>query len=116
MAVSVRLDPLMEKELELSAKRQGVTKSQFIITALERALGRKDPYKLLMEITAETAGQEEREPTPDENLSPFKAATRAKVKAKYETQQAEWLAYQEAKKAAMNKGETHPPAVHGATA
>ena len=59
MAVSVRLDPLMEKELELSAKRQGVTKSQFIISALERALGRKDPYKLLMQIKADakTAGE-----------------------------------------------------------
>jgi len=57
MAVSVRLDPLMEKELELSAKRQGITKSQFIIAALERALGRKDPYKLLLEVTGETAKQ-----------------------------------------------------------
>ena len=55
MAVSVRLDPLMEKELELFAKRQGITKSQFIIAALERALGRKDPYKLLLEVTAEGA-------------------------------------------------------------
>jgi predicted DNA-binding protein len=55
MAVSVRLDPLMEKELEHSAKRQGITKSQFIIAALERALGRKDPYKLLLEVKAETA-------------------------------------------------------------
>lgn len=57
MAVSVRLDPLMEKEVELSAKRQGITKSQFIIAALERALGRKDPYKLLLEVTGETAKQ-----------------------------------------------------------
>ena len=39
MAVSVRMDPLLEKELELAASRQGVTKSQFIIDAVERALG-----------------------------------------------------------------------------
>ena len=57
MAVSVRLDPLMEKELELSAKRQGITKTQFIVAALERALGRKDPYKLLLEVKSETALQ-----------------------------------------------------------
>jgi len=57
MAVSVRLDPLMEKELELSAKRQGITKSQFIIAALEKALGRKDPYKLLLEAKAEVERQ-----------------------------------------------------------
>ena len=53
MAVSVRMDPLMEKELELAAKRKGVTKSQFIIEAVERALGRKDPYQLLMQAKAE---------------------------------------------------------------
>jgi predicted DNA-binding protein len=55
MAVSVRLDPLMEKELELSAKQQGITKSQFIIAALERALGRKNPYALMMQAKAEAA-------------------------------------------------------------
>ena len=47
MAVSVRMNPLMEKELELAAKRKGVTKSQFIIDAVERALGRKNPYALM---------------------------------------------------------------------
>ena len=40
MAVSVRMSPLLEKELELAAQRKGVTKSQFIIEAVERALGR----------------------------------------------------------------------------
>ena len=53
MAVSVRMDPLMEKELELAAKRKGVTKSQFIIDAVERSLGRKDPYALMMQLKAE---------------------------------------------------------------
>ncbi len=58
MAVSVRMDPLMEKELELAAKRKGVTKSQFIIDAVERALGRKDPYALMMQFKSEEARPE----------------------------------------------------------
>ncbi len=53
MAVSVRMNPLMERELELAAKRKGVTKSQFIIDAVERALGRKDPYALMVQLKAE---------------------------------------------------------------
>ena len=57
MAVSLRMDPLLEKELELAAKRKGITKSQFIVEAVERALGRKNSYELMMSLQAE----EERE-------------------------------------------------------
>ena len=53
MAVSVRMDPLLEKELELAARRKGVTKSQFIVDAVERALGRKNAYELMMALKAE---------------------------------------------------------------
>ena len=53
MAVSVRMDPLLEKQLAQAALRQGVTKSQFIINAVERALGRKNPYELMMALKAE---------------------------------------------------------------
>ncbi len=53
MTVSVRMDPLLEKELDLAARRQGVTKSQFIIDAVERALGRRNPYELMMALKAE---------------------------------------------------------------
>ena len=53
MTISVRMDPLLEKELELAAKRQGVTKSQFVIGAVERALGRRNPYELMMALKAE---------------------------------------------------------------
>ena len=53
MAVSVRMNPLLEKELELASKRRGITKSQFIIEAVERSLGRKDPYKLMVALQAE---------------------------------------------------------------
>jgi RHH-type rel operon transcriptional repressor/antitoxin RelB len=94
MAVSVRLEPLLEKELELTAKRMGVTKSQFIVSALERALGRKNPYDLLVKVNAEA-----REPLAEspEDMSPTKVAIRSKLKAKHEASQADWLAYQEAK-------------------
>ncbi len=53
MAVSVRMDPLLEKELELAAQRKGITKSQFIVDAVERALGRKNPYDLMVALKAE---------------------------------------------------------------
>ena len=43
MAVSVRMNALLEKELEQAAQRKGITKSQFIIDAVESALGRKTP-------------------------------------------------------------------------
>ena len=55
MAVSVRMNPLLEKELELAAKRRGITKSQFIIEAVERSLGRRDPYQLMVDLQAEEA-------------------------------------------------------------
>ena len=55
MAVSVRMEPLLEKELELAAQRQGVTKSQFIIDAVQRALGRKNPYELMLKVKQEMA-------------------------------------------------------------
>ena len=58
MAVSVRMDPLLERELELAAKRKGMTKSQFIIEAVERSLGRKNPYELMVALKAEESRPE----------------------------------------------------------
>jgi RHH-type rel operon transcriptional repressor/antitoxin RelB len=49
------MDPLLEKQLELAAQRQGITKSQFIIDAVERALGGKNPYVLMLQAKAEMA-------------------------------------------------------------
>lgn len=69
MAVSVRLEPILEKELELTAKRLGVTKSQFIVSALEKALGRKNPYELLLKVKAEAVAQE---PGPQAGEGDFK--------------------------------------------
>jgi RHH-type rel operon transcriptional repressor/antitoxin RelB len=96
MAVSVRLEPLLEKELELAAKRLGVTKSQFIVSALERALGRQDPYALLLKVQAEV--QEAGPDSSHEPLSPTKTAIRAKLQAKHDASRADWLAFQEARK------------------
>lgn len=53
MAVSVRMEPILERELELAARRKGITKSQFIIEAVQRALGRKNPYELMNALKAE---------------------------------------------------------------
>lgn len=53
MAVSVRMDPLLERELDAAARRRGITKSQFIIEAVEKALGRRNPYELLQQLRAE---------------------------------------------------------------
>jgi predicted DNA-binding protein len=53
MTVSVRMNPLLENELEQAAKRQGVSKSQFVIDAVERALGRRNTYELMMTFKAE---------------------------------------------------------------
>ena len=76
MAVSVRMDPLLERELELAAKRKGVTKSQFIVEAVERALGRADPYQLMLQVKAEIAA------APD---TPALAAAFAGEELPYET-------------------------------
>jgi hypothetical protein len=55
MPLSVRMEPMLEHELEMAAKRRGITKSQFIIEAVERALGRVDSRELLREVKARYA-------------------------------------------------------------
>lgn len=50
MAVSVRLDPLIEAKLTQQATLLGVTKSDFIKDALERVLGMKNPATLLKQV------------------------------------------------------------------
>ncbi len=50
MAVSVRLDPLLEAKLTQQAALLGVTKSEFIKDALERVLGTKNPASLLEQV------------------------------------------------------------------
>jgi predicted DNA-binding protein len=50
MAVSVRLDPLLEAKLTQQASLLGITKSDFIKDAIERVLGITDPAALLREV------------------------------------------------------------------
>ena len=47
MAVSVRLDPVIEAKLTQQANLLGITKSDFIKDAIERVLGMKNPAATL---------------------------------------------------------------------
>jgi len=119
MAVSVRMDPLLEKDLEQAARRQGITKSQFIVDAVQHALGRKNPYDLLLQVQGQTVPQvcEQTVPYPirtpvaintktdvneatarmhdDPTLS---ARMRQKLRIKHAASIRDWLAYQDARK------------------
>lgn len=50
MALSVRLDPVLEARVEQEAKRLGISKSDLVKDALEMRLGLKNPYDLLRQI------------------------------------------------------------------
>lgn len=103
MAVSVRMDPLMEKELELAAKRRGITKSQFIIDAVERALGRRDPLALLHQVKEEFApyrverGASEATGADDSPPDEQRDLLREKLRAQHAAHQADYAAYLKAK-------------------
>ncbi|NJS39918.1 MAG: phosphonate C-P lyase system protein PhnH [Rhodobacteraceae bacterium] len=92
------MDPLLERELELAAKQQGITKSQFIVDAVERALGRKDPYKLLLEIKKEYGldslpprrRRAAEKPAPDETTGD---RVRKVLRAKHEASMRDWVAF-----------------------
>ena len=93
MAVSVRMDPLLEKELELAAKRKGITKSQFIVEAVERALGRKDPAVLYRQVMEEAAHHRVTEGVPDDALPGHKAVLRTSLRAEHARHQDDYAAY-----------------------
>lgn len=93
MAVSVRMDPLLEKELEQAARRQGVSKSQFIIRAVERALGRKDPAQLYAQVMEEVAHHRIGKGAADDDLPSYQAALRQSLRATYARQQEEFAEY-----------------------
>lgn len=84
MAVSVRMDPVLERELEAAARRKGVTKSQFIVDAVERALGHKNPYDLLLQVQEEVA--EYKVDRDEATLARAGGATKARVRAVLEDQ------------------------------
>jgi len=94
------MDPLMEKELELAAKRQGISKSQFIIDAVERALGRKNPAALYHTVMEAAARYDIGDGARDEDLPRTKAAVRDSLRERYEEQQGEYAAHLAQRKAA----------------
>ena len=86
MVMSVRMDPLLEKDLEMAAQRQGITKSQFVIGAVERALGRKNPYELMLKLIKEEdalAGKAPRAKQAAYDPEKSKKAMIAKLRAKH---------------------------------
>lgn len=103
MAVSVRMPPLLEHELELAAQKQGISKSQFIIDAVERALGRKDPGQLLLQVRQEFAAY--RVDSPPEAEAAFtndatsddspKQKVKELLRAKHEARLADWQVFQD---------------------
>ncbi len=97
MAVSVRMDPLLEKELEQAAKRQGMTKSQFIVEAVERALGRRDPLQLLHQVKEEFAPYRATRQAADSQGESPASALREKLRAEHKAQQADYAAFLEAR-------------------
>ena len=107
MAVSVRMDTLLERELEQAAQRAGITKSQFIVDAVEQALGRKDAYGALLKAQQQFGIQsppsvlEARQP----ELPYTSSALRDKLLAQHEADMRDWLAYQ----AARQRGEPWQP-------
>ena len=97
MTISVRMDTLLERELELVAKRRGITKSQFVIEAVERALGHKDPYQLLLQAREPETGYRTGAPTERPKDDPAGSdnvgeRVRQKLKSRHAKANAEWLA------------------------
>lgn len=99
MAVSVRMDPLLESELALAAKRRGITKSQFIVEAVERALGRNNPGESYLKVLQDMASYSVAAPADGEAdaLSPTKAAIREILRAKHAQEQADYAEFLKAK-------------------
>ncbi len=80
MALSVRLDPLLEARVEQESKRLGISKSDLVKDALEARLGLKDPYELLLQVRSEAGSETPMgRPSASENTGAgLKAILRAK--------------------------------------
>ena len=76
MTLTVRLDAALETKVNQDARRLGVTKSAFVIDALERILGLKDPAALLKAVRSRRPMGN---PDASENVS---ARMSAKLRAK----------------------------------
>jgi RHH-type rel operon transcriptional repressor/antitoxin RelB len=94
------MDPLLEKQLDQAAKRRGVTKSQFVIDAVERALGHKDPLQILHEVSEEMLPYvRSRVGVEPAGASPVLS----KLQAEHAAQQSDYKAYLRAQTQARKK-------------
>ncbi len=50
MAMTIDLDPVLDKLVEQEAKRQGISKSEFVSNALEQVLSLKSPAEIYRRI------------------------------------------------------------------
>jgi hypothetical protein len=76
VALSVRLDPVMEARVEEETRRLGISKSDLVKDALELRLGLKNPYALLRQVRSGA-------PSGNPGLSEATgAAFKAKLRAK----------------------------------
>jgi predicted DNA-binding protein len=76
MAMSLRLDAGLEERIAQEARRLRITKSEFVKDAIERALGLKNPAKLLKQVRS---GNPMGDPYASEDVS---AKVKAKLRAK----------------------------------
>jgi predicted DNA-binding protein len=76
VALSVRLDPVLEARLEEETKRLGISKSDLVKDALELRLGLKNPYELLRRVRSGTPATN---PVASEGTG---AGLKAKLRAK----------------------------------
>jgi predicted DNA-binding protein len=54
VALSVRLDPVLEARVDEESKRLGISKSELVKDALELRLAMKNPYDLLRQVRSGT--------------------------------------------------------------
>ena len=76
MALSVRLDPVLEARVEEESKRLGISKSDLVKDALQLRLGLRNPYDLLLQTRS---GRPMGRPTASERTGD---GLRAKLRAK----------------------------------
>ena len=66
MLISVELDPALQARVDQEARRVGMTQSALVKDTLERALGLRDPAKLLRQVRSNTPMGD---PDASENVS-----------------------------------------------
>lgn len=101
MTLSVRMNPLLEKELERAARRLGVTKTQFVVSAVERALGHNDPATLYQQVMEEAASYRTAKGFNENGQRSGKATVQRRLRARHTRDQEDYAAYLQKRKAAV---------------